>query len=89
MVLNIQISASLDRPQSTMATIPQTATMNESGEFTFLPPLQEMRQQQSSHLHSRTNSHQNLQHSAGSSTGSGTGADNPVKQVQVRFKSQF
>uniref|UniRef100_A0A915P5V0 Protein kinase domain-containing protein n=1 Tax=Meloidogyne floridensis TaxID=298350 RepID=A0A915P5V0_9BILA len=47
----------------------KTTQLNESGEFTFLPPLQETRQ-----------SHQNLQHSGGSSTCS---SDNPVKQVQV------
>uniref|UniRef100_A0A915NAH8 Non-specific serine/threonine protein kinase n=1 Tax=Meloidogyne javanica TaxID=6303 RepID=A0A915NAH8_MELJA len=46
----------------------KTTQLNESGEFTFLPPLQETRQ-----------SHQNLQHSGGSSTCS---SDNPVKQVQ-------
>jgi hypothetical protein len=68
-----------------MTTIPPQSAMNESSEFTFLPPLQEARhlqQQQQQQQHSRTNSQQNLHHSAGSSTGS---LDNPVRQVQVPF----
>ena len=81
---NLSKIASLDRPS--MTSIPPQSAMNESNEFTFLPPLQEARHlQQQQQPHSRTNSQQNLHHSAGSSTGS---LDNPVKQVQVSFSSK-
>nr|CAD2203030.1 unnamed protein product [Meloidogyne enterolobii] len=69
---NTSIRKQIPPPQDKQGYLQTKTThqqLNESGEFTFLPPLQETRQ-----------SHQNLQHSGGSSTCS---SDNPVKQVQV------
>uniref|UniRef100_A0A915MEK2 non-specific serine/threonine protein kinase n=1 Tax=Meloidogyne javanica TaxID=6303 RepID=A0A915MEK2_MELJA len=66
---NTSIRKQIPPPQDKQGYLQtKTTQLNESGEFTFLPPLQETRQ-----------SHQNLQHSGGSSTCS---SDNPVKQVQ-------
>ncbi|KAL3104225.1 hypothetical protein niasHS_002252 [Heterodera schachtii] len=64
---------SLDRSQN-------AAAMNESTDFTFLPPLQETRHQFNQIQRTKANSPQSLQQSGGSSTGS---LENPVKQVQV------
>uniref|UniRef100_A0A1I8B141 non-specific serine/threonine protein kinase n=1 Tax=Meloidogyne hapla TaxID=6305 RepID=A0A1I8B141_MELHA len=63
-----QVPPTNQEKQGHLQTKPSQA-LNESGEFTFLPPLQE----------TTRHSQQNLQHSGGSSTSS----DNPVKQVQV------
>lgn len=72
---NITPLPTFDRPQTAVPLL----TMNDSNEFTFLPPLHEIRhsQQQSQ---SRTNSQQNLQHLVDSSASS---SNTHIKSIQV------
>ncbi|KAH7731145.1 CRE-UNC-51 protein [Aphelenchoides avenae] len=65
------------------ATAP-TAQMTDSGDFTFLPPLDKQTSHQRQGSQSRASNHQqHLQYSNGSTASS----ENPVKQVQVHSTS--